>query len=142
MAFIQNVSYTNFAGGAHRHPGKQAVAIQILSKDRVDFRIESNLLGFPVSPYEFIETHKFLIDDTSDPHCIDDKDVERISDILKESLDLDRNVIVHCAAGVSRSGAVCEVGTIIGFEDTWAFRMPNVVIKNKLLNHIMGNGYE
>ena len=46
------------------------------------------------------------------------------------------NVIVHCHAGVCRSGAVCEVGVILGFEDTDAFRSPNLLVKHRMMKHL------
>jgi hypothetical protein len=42
-------------------------------------------------------------------------------------------VIVHCVAGVCRSGAVCEVGVIMGFDDTEVFRSPNLLVKHKMM---------
>ena len=44
------------------------------------------------------------------------------------------NVVVHCHAGVCRSGAVAEVGIAMGFQDTGVFRAPNLMVKHKLLN--------
>ena len=43
------------------------------------------------------------------------------------------NVVVHCHAGVCRSGAVAEVGITMGFEDTGVFRAPNLMVKHKLM---------
>ena len=43
------------------------------------------------------------------------------------------NVIVHCVAGVCRSGAVCEVGVMLGFDDTEAFRSPNLLVKHRMM---------
>jgi protein tyrosine phosphatase len=43
-------------------------------------------------------------------------------------------VIVHCVAGVCRSGAVCEVGVIMGFDDTEVFRSPNMLVKHKMMS--------
>jgi L-serine deaminase len=38
--------------------------------------------------------------------------------------------------GVSRSGAVAEVGTIMGFRDTEKFRVPNLMVKRKLIEQL------
>lgn len=43
------------------------------------------------------------------------------------------NVVVHCYAGIFRSGAVAEVGVILGFEDTHVFRSPNRLVKHRIL---------
>ena len=138
MAFIQNVSYMAFVEGSHRDPGENAIAIQILSKERDDFGFSGSFVEFPVSPYEFHEVHRYLIDDTYSEDCIDHKDAVDIVSVLQKAYSNNWNVIVHCAAGVSRSGAVCEVGTIMGFDDPRTLRIPNVVIKKKLLEIIFG----
>ena len=43
------------------------------------------------------------------------------------------NVIVHCHAGVCRSGAVAEIGVMLGFNDTESFRSPNLLVKHKMM---------
>ena len=43
------------------------------------------------------------------------------------------NVIGHCHAGVCRSGAVCEIGVMLGFDDTEAFRSPNLLVKHRMM---------
>lgn len=91
---------------------------------------------FEVPAQDFEEVHKFSFFDTnqeSDPDSITDEDAEQISDILKNALDKGKNVIVHCTAGRCRSGAVVEVGTVLGFKDLDIYRQPNIVVKSKLL---------
>ena len=43
------------------------------------------------------------------------------------------HVVVHCHAGVCRSGAVVEVGVMMGFDDTEVFRSPNLLVKHKMM---------
>jgi hypothetical protein len=43
------------------------------------------------------------------------------------------NVVVHCHAGVCRSGAVCEIGVMLGFVDTEVFRAPNLLVKHRMM---------
>jgi hypothetical protein len=47
--------------------------------------------------------------------------------LLQHALEQRMNVIVHCHAGVCRSGAVCEIGVMLGFDDTEVFRSPNLL---------------
>jgi len=58
--------------------------------------------------------------------------------ILKRVFILIPAVILcfHCVAGVCRSGAVAEVGTMLGFTDTETFRIPNVMVKRKLIQQL------
>jgi len=46
------------------------------------------------------------------------------------------NVVVHCHMGVCRSGAVAEVGVMMGFRDTEKFRIPNLMVKKKLMEQL------
>jgi len=46
------------------------------------------------------------------------------------------NVIVHCAAGICRSGAVVEAGVVLGFDDTQTMRIPNTLVKTSILEQL------
>jgi hypothetical protein len=43
------------------------------------------------------------------------------------------NVVVHCFAGICRSGAVCEGGVMMGFNDTERYRSPNLLVKHRMM---------
>jgi hypothetical protein len=51
------------------------------------------------------------------------------------------NVVVHCHAGICRSGAVCELGVMMGFNDCERFRMPNLLVKHKMMR-VLGWTYD
>jgi rhodanese-related sulfurtransferase len=51
------------------------------------------------------------------------------------------NVVVHCHAGICRSGAVCEVGVMMGFTDCERFRAPNLLVKHKMMR-VLGWTYD
>jgi predicted protein tyrosine phosphatase len=61
--------------------------------------------------------------------------------LLQHAKDNDMNVIVHCTAGICRSGAVTEVGVMMGFEDTHAVRQPNLMVKHKMMK-VLGWTYD
>lgn len=67
---------------------------------------------------------------------ITDKQAEEIVEELNKAFNEEMNVIVHCSAGVSCSGAVVEAGILIGFEDTGVYRRPNPLIMKKLFSKI------
>ena len=47
------------------------------------------------------------------------------------------NVLVHCHAGVCRSGAVVEVGSMMGFTPTDKnIRIPNLRVKQKMMKSL------
>ena len=131
MPFIQNASYKDIATGTnYRKAGDNAILIQIVDPDR----------NFPVPVDQFKEVHqfKFLDAEHKDRHidsilkCTQEQASELVS-ILKYALDNDMNVIVHCHMGLCRSGAVTEVGVIMGFEDTGRIRSPNLLVKHRMM---------
>lgn len=125
--WIQNVSLDNVVTGYHYDPGPNSVLIQIVDPD----------MDFPIPKFNFKEVYRFKFLDLEESHevgpKISDDQAEELLKILQHSLDTNMNVTVHCVAGVCRSGAVCEVGTMIGFEDTGTFRIPNTLVKKKML---------
>jgi predicted protein tyrosine phosphatase len=95
--------------------------------------------------FENIYKFRFLDIEEDDRHVrewgISDEQAECLVRILKEALADSVNVIVHCHAGICRSGAVVEVGTIMGFEDCRKFRQPNLLVKYKMMK-VLGLTYE
>lgn len=128
--WIQNVALSDIKKGFHINPGENAMLIQI-----VDCGME-----FPEPLYKFKEVHQFeFLDLEKDDYCIEaemkitDNQARDLVILLDYARTNRMNVIVHCVAGVCRSGAVCEVGVAMGFEDTEAFRSPNLLVKHKMM---------
>ena len=69
------------------------------------------------------------------------EDAEKIIKFLQDALDNGYNAVVHCTAGICRSGAVAEVGTMLGFKDTGAYRQPNLMVKRYLMK-VLGWTYD
>lgn len=72
--------------------------------------------------------------------AITDEQAAEIVAALKHCASNGLNVVVHCMAGLCRSGAVAEVGVAMGFDDAGKTRIPNVLVKRKLMN-ALGWGY-
>ena len=127
--WIQNVSMSDIREGHHIDAGSNAMLIQI-----VDPAYE-----FPTPKYQFRETHQFEFldvekDDNFPDECkCTDEQAQELVRLLQHALDQRMNVIVHCHAGVCRSGAVAEVGVMMGFDDAEAFRSPNLLVKHKMM---------
>ena len=64
------------------------------------------------------------------------EDAAKLVALLKHALDNKMNVVVHCFAGICRSGAVCEVGVMMGFQDAERTRIPNLRVKQKLMRQL------
>lgn len=129
MPWIQNVSLSDVRNGYHFDAGINSMLIQI-----VDPAYE-----FPTPLKQFRETHQFEFldaerDDNFPDDCkVTDEQAQQLATLLQDALDRKMNVVVHCHAGVCRSGAVTEVGVMMGFNDTEVFRSPNLLVKHKMM---------
>ena len=132
--WIENISLDDVKKGYHYDPGFNSMLIQI-----VDPGVE-----FPKPKYDFRKTYQFYfldVEDNEPDGCLYDAaitnaDAKGIAEALREALAEEMNVVVHCHMGVARSGAVAEVGVMIGFRDTEKFRIPNLMVKHKLMHYL------
>ena len=138
MPWIENVSLGDIPKGRHHNAGENSMLIQIVDPDA----------EFPVPMHQFKETHqfKFLDIEATDFtineawRCSDAQAAELVR-LLQHALVNRMNVVVHCHAGVCRSGAVCEIGVMLGFDDCEAFRSPNLLVKHKMMQ-VLGWTYD
>jgi hypothetical protein len=130
MPWIQNIALSDVKRGLHIDAGINSMLIQI-----VDPGYE-----FPKPFYDFREVHQFEFLDIEEKdfaleesmRCSHEQAAELVR-LLQHALENRMNVIVHCHAGVCRSGAVCELGVMLGFDDTEAFRSPNLLVKHRMM---------
>lgn len=129
MPWIQNVSMSDVRRGLHFDAGENSMLIQIVDPAS----------GFPYPLKDFKEVHQFefldveVTDKEFEEFAITETQAEQIVRLLQHALDKRMNVVVHCHAGVCRSGAVCEVGVMMGFNDTEVFRSPNLMVKHLMM---------
>lgn len=132
MPWIENVALADIPKGHHHAAGKNSMLLQIVDPG----------MEFPTPRHQFKETHQFEFLDLekNDPHGeefkITDAQAAELVQLLQHAMNKRMNVIVHCVAGVCRSGAVCEVGVMMGFDDTEAFRSPNLLVKHKMMKYL------
>ena len=138
MPWIQNVALVDVKRANHFDAGINSMLIQI-----VDPAME-----FPTPLKEFREIHKFEFLDLEKDDMLDaeefkitDEQAAELVRLLQHALANRMNVVVHCVAGVCRSGAVCEVGVMLGFDDTEVFRSPNLLVKHKMMK-VLGMTYD
>lgn len=136
MPYIQNVSMWAIQNGDHWH-SPQNVLIQITDT------------GYPPPlPYQkFLRSYHFEFMDIEESEDVVAMELactynqaSTMAGILQSSLANGHNVIVHCHAGLCRSGAVAEIGVMMGFEDTGVTRMPNLLVKKRMMQ-ALGWGY-
>ena len=136
MPWIQNVSYKDVITGYHDW-----------DKNTILIRIVDPLMDFPEPAKEFRDIYHFEFldleekDNFAEEFKITAEQAKDIVAILKEALNDDYNVVVHCVAGICRSGAVAEVGVMLGFTDTYTYRSPNLLVKHSLMK-VLGWTYD
>lgn len=137
MPWIENVSLGDIPNGRHHNAGENSMLIQIVDP----------AMKFPVPVHRFKEIHRFEFldlekdDDAAEELKVTDAQAAELVRLLQHALEKRMNVVVHCVAGVCRSGAVCEVGVMMGFDDTEAFRSPNLLVKHKMMQ-VLGWTYD
>jgi predicted protein tyrosine phosphatase len=146
MPWIENIPLENVAKAQHHDCGINSMLIQISDHD----------MAFPVPKHTFKEVHQFTFLDieedgmtnTGDGKTIDlsefaitDEQAQQLVALLQHAFENRMNVVVHCHAGICRSGAVCEVGVMMGFSDCERFRAPNLLVKHKMMR-VLGWTYD
>jgi len=138
MPWIQNIALSDVRKGHHIRVGENSMLIQI-----VDPAME-----FPTPKHQFKEVHQFEFLDIEEDGLTNNGDgkwtdmsefavtqeqADKLVNLLQHALTNKMDVVVHCHAGVCRSGAVAEVGVMMGFDDAEAFRSPNLLVKHKMM---------
>jgi len=133
MPWIENVAAADVPMRYHHEAGPNSMLIQIMDPCPT---------WWPTPAHEFKEAHRFEFLDAEDgdrfpeESLISDEQAAEIVRLLKHALDNNMNVVVHCMAGLCRSGAVSEVGVMMGFSDTERTRIPNMRVKHKLMKQL------
>lgn len=133
MPWVQNVSLQDIKEGNHRRPGTDTILIQIVDPPG----------DFPTPKANFKRTFQFDFLDIEDEEdfAFDESQANDIASIIKDAFKNNLNIIVHCVAGVCRSGAVTEVAVQFGFEDTGSKRIPNSRVK-RMLSEKLGLSFD
>ena len=133
MPWIQNCAADDIPKGFHVAVGENSMLISIV--DPASWR--------PEAKHQFKERHNFEFLDVEEKDHVDDEAMKcsheqaaELVRLLQHALDNRMDVIVHCYAGICRSGAVCEVGVMMGFNDTERFRAPNLLVKHRMMKHL------
>jgi predicted protein tyrosine phosphatase len=130
MPWIENVAASDVSTKFHHDAGENSMLISIV--DPASWR--------PTPVHQFKEIHNFEFLDVEEKDSVleesmkcSQEDANRLVALLQHALANRMNVVVHCFAGVCRSGAVCEVGVMMGFNDTERFRSPNLLVKHRMM---------
>ena len=128
--WIENCAADDIPKGFHVAVGENSMLIQIADPAS----------WFPKPKHQFKEVHRFeFLDVEENDHVLEEEmkcsqeQANQIVALLQHALEERMDVIVHCFAGICRSGAVCEVGVMMGFSDTERFRSPNLLVKHRMM---------
>jgi predicted protein tyrosine phosphatase len=133
MPWIENVAAADVPMRWHHEAGENSMLIQIM---------DPASSWWPTPAHDFKETHCFEFldaedkDGVPDEAKISDEQAAEIVRLLQHALNKKMNVVVHCLAGLCRSGAVAEVGMMMGFQDCERTRIPNLRVKQKLMKQL------
>jgi predicted protein tyrosine phosphatase len=130
MPWIENVAADDIPKRFHHEAGENSMLISIT--DPASWR--------PTPAHKFKEIHNFEFLDVEKNDHVDDEAMKcsqeqanELVRLLQHAKDNHMNVVVHCFAGICRSGAVTEVGVMMGFDDTGRFRSPNLLVKHRMM---------
>jgi predicted protein tyrosine phosphatase len=136
--WIQNVAAVDVKNGHHVAVRENSMLIQIM---------DPCSSWWPEPKHKFAQVHRFEFLDAEDKDGFDedfkisDAQAQQLVGLLQHALDNNMDVVVHCMAGLCRSGAVCEVGVMMGFQDTERFRSPNMRVKHRMMR-VLGWTYD
>jgi rhodanese-related sulfurtransferase len=138
MPWIENVAAADIPIGFHHDCGPNSMLISITDPAS----------WCPEAKHQFIERHNFEFLDVEEKDQVleeamkcSHEQAHELVRLLQHALDNRMNVVVHCMAGVCRSGAVCEVGVMMGFDDVGKWRSPNLLIKHRMMK-VLGWTYD
>lgn len=135
MPWIARCSLKDIQCGTHIEPSN-CILIQIVDicREFPEPYFKNLFLNIHQFEFEDVEEIDSIIGGISNQQAID------ISKILLYALKNNQNILVHCIAGVSRSGGVCEAAEMFGFSYIRYDKMntPNIMVKSKIKNALMG----
>lgn len=139
IRWIENVSKADVNLGHHMDAGPNAMLIRIQDPATYFGRIARADMFREVHEFEFLDAED--TDGFPDEAKISDEQAAELVRLLKHAMDNSMNVVVHCHAGICRSGAVVEVATMLGFTAVEKYRQPNLRVKHKMMK-VLGLTYD
>ena len=124
MPWIQHYSRSDVKEGLHFYDDRTAL-IQI--KDIIQEHVKPALSFVKTLQLEFED----IEEDPDEVGCRPEH-AEAIVKFLRECLDRNLNVVVHCHAGICRSSAVAIVAQRMGFDLDDKVRLPNKLVMHQM----------
>lgn len=128
--WVENVSMKAIQKGDH-YLDENTILIQIQDWDFEKF-------SHVKYKDKFKAIYRFKFDYTNEDtnNAISDRQAEEIANILLKCLDNKWSIVVHCHAGICRSGGVAEVAEMLGFEYAGSHKIPNLRVKRMIIEQL------
>lgn len=139
IRWIENVSKQDVKLGFHMDAGTNSMLIRIQDPATTFGKIARAEMFKEVYEFEFLDAEDK--DGFPAEVKISDNQAAELVGLLHRAMDNHMNVVVHCHAGICRSGAVVEVATMMGFTAAERFRQPNLRVKHKMMK-VLGLTYD
>jgi predicted protein tyrosine phosphatase len=137
--FIENVSKQDVTLGFHMDAGPNAMLIRIQDPATFFGKVARADMFKEVHEFEFLDAEDD--DGFPDEAKISDEQAAELVRLLQRAQENHMNVVVHCHAGICRSGAVVEVASMMGFTPADRLRIPNMRVKHKMMK-VLGWTYD
>ena len=137
--FIENVSKQDVTLGFHMDAGPNAMLIRIQDPATFFGKVARDDMFKEVHEFEFLDAEDD--DGFPDEAKISDEQAAELVRLLQRAQENHMNVVVHCHAGICRSGAVVEVASMMGFTPADRLRIPNMRVKHKMMK-VLGWTYD
>lgn len=131
MPTITRCSAAEFLAGIHPAPSPEAVAIQITDP----------CCAVPRAGNAYHALHHFEFADVVSIHeptgefAITSQQAIRIAQVLRSALAEDRDVVVHCRAGIRRSGAICKAAARYPYGNDFDYvNQPETIAEQEAVN--------
>jgi len=131
--WIENVPAIAIPTADHFAAGENSMLIQIM---------DTCSSWWPEPKHKFKEVYKFEFLDIGDDAgeleefgCTEEQAVALV-ELLKRAQENRMQVVVHCHAGICRSGAVVEVAEMMGFTPVERYRLPNSRVKRLMMREL------
>jgi predicted protein tyrosine phosphatase len=139
IRWIENVSLSDVNTGFHMDAGPNAMLIRIQDPATEFGNIKHAQMFKEIHEFEFLDAEDE--DGFEDDAKISDEQAVELVRLLQHAMDNSMNVVVHCHAGICRSGAVVEVARMMGFAECERYRQPNLRVKHKMMK-VLGLTYD
>lgn len=129
MPSIENCAADDLPKMWHHKVGENSMLISIRDPGSWLPRIGHKFKEVHYFEFLDVEEEDFVLEESM--KCSQEQ-ANQIVGLLRRALNENMRVIVHCYAGVSRSGAVVEIAQEMGFEPIDKYRCPNKLVMNKM----------